>query len=138
MKALTVRQPWAWAIVMGYKDIENRTRPTNHRGRLLVHAAKSLDPDGFQYLWQLGIYRKLPTELPLGGLVGLVEVADCVTNADSEWAKRGAWHWVLRRPRSFKSSIPCSGSQGLFYPEVSAASLGQTLRHASSHRQKDA
>jgi hypothetical protein len=26
MRALTVRQPWAWAIVHGGKDIENRTR----------------------------------------------------------------------------------------------------------------
>ena len=83
MKALTVKQPWAWAIVMGYKDVENKARRTNHRGPVLIHAAKQMDPNGFQLLWELGVYRKLPDELPLGGLVGLVEIVDCVTNADS-------------------------------------------------------
>jgi hypothetical protein len=70
MKALTVKQPWAWAIVMGYKDVENRSRRTNHRGPLLIHAAKQMDADGFQELWDLGPYRKLPDDLPLGGLFG--------------------------------------------------------------------
>lgn len=26
MRILTVRQPWAWAIIHGGKDVENRTR----------------------------------------------------------------------------------------------------------------
>ena len=39
MKALTTRQPWAWAIVMGFKPLENRSRPFNHRGPLLIHSS---------------------------------------------------------------------------------------------------
>ena len=31
MKALSVKQPWAWAIFHG-KDVENRDWPTNVRG----------------------------------------------------------------------------------------------------------
>lgn len=38
MKALTVQQPWAWAIVHGDKDVENRTQPSNYRGPLAIHA----------------------------------------------------------------------------------------------------
>lgn len=38
MKALTVRQPFAWRIVNGTKTIENRTRPISTRGRILIHA----------------------------------------------------------------------------------------------------
>lgn len=136
MKALTVRQPWAWAIVMGYKDVENRPKPTNHRGPLLIHAAKKMDPDGFQDLWELGIYKKLPKDLPLGGLVGMVEVADCITNSDSPWARSGMWHWILRKPAEFNSPVECNGALGLFTPDVSGPSLGQTLRHAKSHIQK--
>ena len=41
MKALTVLQPYAWAIVTGLKKIENRTWPTSHRGELLIHAGLS-------------------------------------------------------------------------------------------------
>ncbi|MEU0468957.1 ASCH domain-containing protein [Amycolatopsis sp. NPDC006131] len=39
MKAITVRQPWAWAIAKGYKPIENRTWSTDHRGLIAIHAA---------------------------------------------------------------------------------------------------
>lgn len=136
MKALTVRQPWAWAIVMGYKNVENRARPTNHRGPLLIHAAKQIDVGGFHSLWELGIYRKLPDELTLGALVGQVEVVDCVTNDESRWAEPGAWHWILDRPKEFNTPLSCKGSLGLFTPDVGGNALGQTLRHAIAHRQR--
>lgn len=38
MKALTVQQPWAWAIIHGGKLIENRTTAWAYRGRLAIHA----------------------------------------------------------------------------------------------------
>jgi hypothetical protein len=43
LKALAVRQPWAWLIVNGFKDIENRSRRIHHRGPLLIHASLSRD-----------------------------------------------------------------------------------------------
>jgi len=42
MKAISIRQPWAWLIVNGYKDIENRSWPTKFRGRVLIHASKGM------------------------------------------------------------------------------------------------
>jgi len=33
MKALSILQPWAWLVVNGHKDIENRTWGTGFRGR---------------------------------------------------------------------------------------------------------
>ena len=50
MKALSIRQPWAWLIVHGHKDIENRTWTTSFRGRLLVHAGKSFDKEGYRWV----------------------------------------------------------------------------------------
>ena len=38
MKAITIKQPWAWAIIFAGKDIENRTWHTHDRGPLLIHA----------------------------------------------------------------------------------------------------
>ena len=32
MKVIVVRQPWAWLIVNGFKDIENRSWMTRYRG----------------------------------------------------------------------------------------------------------
>jgi ASCH domain len=37
MKALSVRQPWAWAIISALKDIENRGWPIHYRGDILIH-----------------------------------------------------------------------------------------------------
>lgn len=42
MKALSIRQPWAWLILHGGKDIENRSWNTNFRGRFLIHAAAGM------------------------------------------------------------------------------------------------
>jgi hypothetical protein len=38
VKALTVQQPWAWAIAHGGKMPENRTQVWAHRGDLAIHA----------------------------------------------------------------------------------------------------
>lgn len=46
MKALTVRQPWAWAIAAGVKTVENRTRGTLHRGPLAIHAGQGWSERG--------------------------------------------------------------------------------------------
>src|SRR5690349_14904511 len=40
MKALTVQQPWAWAIIHGGKDVENRTQAWTYRGPLAIHAGQ--------------------------------------------------------------------------------------------------
>ena len=40
MYALTIHQPWAWAIMAGIKRVENRTWRTSHRGPLVIHAGK--------------------------------------------------------------------------------------------------
>ena len=41
MKAFTVYQPYAYAIVAGLKPHETRPRRTNIRGRVSVHAGKA-------------------------------------------------------------------------------------------------
>ena len=40
MRILTVRQPWAWAIIHGSKDVENRSRNIagDYRGPVAIHA----------------------------------------------------------------------------------------------------
>jgi ASCH domain len=45
MKALSVRQPWAWLIVQGFKGIENRTWQTSFRGTVLIHAGMRIDQE---------------------------------------------------------------------------------------------
>lgn len=113
MLALTVRQPWAWAIIHAGKDVENRTWPTEHRGPLAIHAGQQLDASGAGFLKRLDFY-PCDDELLRGAVIGIVDVVDCVRNHDSPWADDGQYHWVLHNPRPLPEPIPYRGMQGLF------------------------
>lgn len=46
MKVLTIKEPWATLIIEGYKKYEFRSWKTNYRGKILIHAGKSIDKKG--------------------------------------------------------------------------------------------
>lgn len=119
-----------------YKTVENRSRRTTYRGELLIHAGLEFDPYGFQFLWERGLYGRLPDDLTRGAIIGLAEVVACVRNHDSDWAFKAHWHWVLRRASEFKNPIPARGALGVFAPEVSTRAIGQARRHAIRHRRR--
>lgn len=93
MKALSIRQPWAWLIVHGYKDIENRSWRTKYRGPVLIHA--SMGMTRHQYLLVQAICEGMPSisrvtlppfdELERGGIVGIATITDCVEESPSPW-----------------------------------------------------
>jgi hypothetical protein len=113
VKALSVIMPWPWFIFKNGKDVENRTWPTNYRGRILIHASKKREP---------AQKRLFPGKLEEwneylswhGCIVGSVELADCVRNYSSEWAELGLFHWVLKNPVLFDKPIPAKGRLGLW------------------------
>ena len=118
--ALSIRQPWAWLIVNGHKDIENRDWPTNFRGRLLIHAGLTMSRTYYDHVVQeldgMGLLpAALPTydELPRGGFVGWTHVTDCVQEHHSKWKQEGSWAFVLRNsnPIEFK---PWKGKLNFF------------------------
>jgi hypothetical protein len=117
LPALAVRQPWAWLIVNGFKDIENRSRRTRHRGPLLIHA--SLSRDSYAENVQ-SVKRKhgisVPLEVERGGIIGVVDVIDCVESHKSKWFEKGNFGWVLANPRRLKFRR-CKGALNLFRPE---------------------
>lgn len=108
MKAISIRQPWAWHIIHDGKDVENRTWPTRFRGRVLIHSSKGVDAADRDAVRAKG--------MPLGGIVGHAEIIDCVTSMDSTWFF-GPYGFVLRdvRPLPF---IPCRGALGFFTPDI--------------------
>jgi hypothetical protein len=118
MIALSIRQPWAWLIVHGYKDVENRTWPTRRRGPFLVHAGKTLDHEGYEFVeaeWS-HIWMPAPKDLELGGIVGRATLTDCVHIHPSPWFS-GPCGFVLAdaEPLPFQ---PCRGMLGFFTPET--------------------
>ena len=50
----------------------------------------------------------------IDGLVGAVELVDCIRYSNSIWAIDNYWHWVLRDPRPYSRSRPAKGSLGLW------------------------
>lgn len=116
MKALSIRQPWADAIIWHGKDVENRDWPTRYRGPVLIHAAKAWGEEERLTLLHLVSEGLVPdTQKPeTGGIVGRAEIIDCVTSMDSPWFS-GPYGFVLRnaKPLPFQ---PCRGALGFFEP----------------------
>jgi hypothetical protein len=110
VKALSVRQPWAWAIIHAGKDIENRSWNTHRRGTIAVHASGNLDREA---KLPEGSKKPKPEELVRGAIVGLVDIVDVVTEHPSEWFS-GPYGFVLKNPRSLPRPIPCKGSLGFW------------------------
>jgi len=116
MKALTVKHPWAGAILLLGKDVENRTWKTLYRGRILIHSSKSNDSYAFfrSKFKELFSEQEFLKKLNYGCLLGSVELYGCVQNSDSKWAESGLWHWQLRDPILFDEPIVCKGSLSLW------------------------
>ena len=73
MKALSIRQPWAWLIANGYKSIENRTWDTNVRGPIAIHAGKTFDRHGYDWVCEFFPHIEMPRpdEFERGGIIGV-------------------------------------------------------------------
>lgn len=122
LPAISIRQPWAHAIVAGLKDVENRTWRTKYRGPVLIHAGKTKDTSE---LWSYidlksrrGIEAKTGAEwraMVFGGIIGVAEIVDCVSQMDSPWFT-GPWGFVLRNARPLPF-YPCRGRLGFFKAE---------------------
>lgn len=134
-KALSVKQPWAYLICSGIKDIENRTwkLPEKYRGeRVLIHASADkklnlLALTGEQYEDACNKFDWKETRSvdrwDRSAIIGSVEIVDCVINHPSIWAEpsnevykdpqiygdnkidSAVWHWVLANPILFEKPI---------------------------------
>jgi hypothetical protein len=131
-KALAVMQPWAWLLVNGYKDVENRTWRRNSRGPVLIHASKKIDAEANAALLD-GLHpvtgepcdaaldyilAAKAGKIELGGIVGVVEIVDCVSESDSPWFV-GPFGFVVERARPLPFH-PGKGALSFFpvaYPE---------------------
>jgi hypothetical protein len=130
MRALTIRQPWAWAILRAGKDVENRDWPTNYRGPIAIHAAKGCTSDeyfsafnfirrivGHQRLYELGWPGYNTDALVRGAIIGTAEIVGCVDNHPSPWFE-GDYGFVIANVKALPEPIPCKGA--LMFWEVPA------------------
>jgi hypothetical protein len=117
LHTLSIRNPWAFEIILGRKDIENRDwKPRLETPfRLNIHAGKVFDENpyyrGTLTREQCGAYR-------MGALVGIVTVVAihdgyACRNACSKWAMTARWHWELSNAHAI-DPIPMKGRLGLW------------------------
>jgi hypothetical protein len=107
LSALTLRQPWAWAVIHGGKNIENRSWTTSLRGTFAIHAGRGFD--GFEDLEEIGVRPPRREDLVHGAIIGLVDLVDVVERHRSPWFS-GPYGFVLARPRALAEPIPCAGA----------------------------
>lgn len=128
--ALSVRQPWAWAIIYGGKDIENRTAVAINKGsmrcqRIAIHASKGMTRgeywDAHHFMLGIGVDCPPPDQLRRGGMIGSVDVIDIVAKSSSPWffGPRGL---VLANPKAC-DFVPAVGQLGYFRWKEADASI---------------
>jgi hypothetical protein len=123
--ALSIKQPWAWLVVNGFKDVENRSWPTSHRGFFFVHASGRAD--GFAFEWIKTAFPSVFKEMPrrgspeylLGSVIGIANIYDCKPFA----LKTSVWHigrfgFYLSHTRPI-TPFRMKGSLGFFRPDFS-------------------
>jgi len=150
MKALSIKQPWAWLICAGYKDVENRTwhihmppllnYPATPR-RIYVHASKVPDTKGAWALWGNGKLRALLPDYALAqisnlatfwhnsAIIGEVDIVGCKYHYGEEndklysiWHEVGMYGLLLANPVLYIEPITCKGKLGFFEPDISVSS----------------
>ena len=119
--ALSVRAPWAWAIIHAGKDIENRSTFAVTKGkmepkRICIHAAKNMTQreyfEAAEFMSTIGVECPPPHILERGAIIGTVEVIDVVSKSPSPWffGPRGL---VLQNARP-TCHVPVAGALGYF------------------------
>jgi len=123
MKAISVRQPWAHLLVYGLKTIEIRNWTTNYRGRLSIHASRTVD--------ELAMHRTALDDLPTGVILGYVDLISIEKFTPESWLALADEHldvgcfdpslyaWKFANPTRLEKPIPMSGKMGLFEIELS-------------------
>ena len=143
-KALTDKNPWAYLICAGIKDIENRTwkLPEKYKGqRVLIHASGQLCNPEFTIEQERAVKRLMPINDVWrgniqGAIIGSVEIVDCVINHSSIWAEKTEfeqvnpiivritgkpiYNWVLKNAIMFEKPIyNVKGKLSFWdYPEI--------------------
>ena len=119
--ALSIRQPWAWAIARGHKDVENRSTFAVSKGTMdprpiAIHAAQGMTREEYEdaadFMRGLGVECPRPDQLVRGAIIGAVTVTAVVSRHPSPWffGPRGL---LLRDPIEVQP-IPARGALGYF------------------------
>ncbi len=133
IKAITLWQPWASLMALGYKTIETRSWSPSYTGLLAIHAAKKKGDASQQFIYEkcvleLGIPLRA---LPYGAIVAVVNLREVILTGNvHDWENYpdyervfgdftpGRWAWKTKLILSFHKPYPVAGKQSLWNWEV--------------------
>lgn len=139
--ALSIKQPWAWLICKGCKDIENRDWKLPQKmieERIYVHASKTKTgqqaSDAVDFIAEKGLLNQLHEALlnhflndpVFGAIIGEVTIKYCVESSKSPWFV-GRYGFVLANPVLYDTPIPCRGQLGFFKPNFKEEKIGDSI-----------
>ncbi|WP_024929797.1 hypothetical protein [Methylophilus sp. OH31] len=130
LKALSLKQPFAWLIANGYLLVDDRSWGTQYRGPILIHASKGLYEEYYQYI-------KCHTDVPIpdrdkleyGGVVGIAKLVLCSKPGElpagisrEQRAHFGGVHQeyygFLFEQATPLPLMPCAGKLGIFELDI--------------------
>lgn len=120
--ALSIRQPWAWAVAFGVKTIENRswmsTNPARRfRGAFAIHASTGMTraeyDDARDFMMERGVMPPRPDELVRGAIIGTARISGVVTASTNNWFV-GKIGLLVDDAVMLPEPLPCGGSLGFF------------------------
>lgn len=137
MKALTVKLPWAWLLIYGPKDIENRMWFSQEKGDVAIHCSKTISVSEYKaaerFIEERGLNIQLPSIEALkpfaGSIIGIVDIVGCVRQSQSRWFV-GKFGFVCRSPKAIKEPITLSGRLGFWDVPVEESQLIQDQLNA--------
>ena len=144
MRALSIRQPWAFAVVVGAKTVENRTWSSTYVGPLAIHASRREEREAVPEVLRMvhgqlrppfdmeRLRRLYEENKRLGCVVGQVEMTGCTKGGDAgtwdeamvRWFK-GPFGFVFENARIATQPIPFRGRLGLW--ELPAGAIAGKL-----------
>lgn len=114
MKALSIKQPFADQVYAGEKWLEFRSKPTSHRGELLICSSRSVTGHTIEH-------KGKSVPLPLGKMLVVVDLIDCRPTAAGDKKHPGAptkidgwWTWEFAEVATLVIPKPVIGRIGFF------------------------
>lgn len=122
MKALSIKQPWTSLIIEGHKEYEFRTYKTNYRGKILIHASKTIEKHNIKR------FESLNLNYELGAIIGEAYITDCILVDDAFEQKlikqnplvyqnnndKRIYAWKLENIKKYDKPIYVKGMLGLW------------------------
>jgi hypothetical protein len=120
--ALSVRQPWAWALIHAAKDVENRDWGSEYpasgfRGAVAIHASQGMTRSEYEeareFIASIGVECPLPHLLVRGAIIGVARVLGFVDYSPSRWFC-GPSALVMADATPCARPVPAVGALGFF------------------------